>query len=120
MCFDKWNSLEWLPNTDSFRPSSLESLLEDEAFEANGHKLDAASGHTGGGKAERRKLWEHDPDASCIRIIRSASPERLKRSRVCVEVDCSTAGALKNGTGKKYLGKEDAPVAGEPLWLQSE
>lgn len=84
MCFDKWNLLEWLPRNDSCRPSSLFSLLEDEAFASACGPNEASCKYTSG---ESKKPWELDPDATCIRIVRGASPERLKRSDVCTAVD---------------------------------
>ncbi|KAL8444143.1 hypothetical protein Emag_005657 [Eimeria magna] len=88
MCFDEWNKLKWLPNNDTCRPLSLHSLLEDEAFaHAEAHNESATDKRAGSGSGEGKKPWEDDPDASCIRIVRSASPDSLRRSSACVQVD---------------------------------
>ncbi|KAL8448903.1 hypothetical protein Emed_003473 [Eimeria media] len=115
MCFDEWDNLKWLPNNDVCRPLSLHSLLEDEAFaHAEPHDKFAANKSPANGSAgsgEGKKPWEDDPDASCIRIVRSASPESLKRSNACVQVDrvvpptLREASSLKSHASEHHVGE---------------
>lgn len=110
MCFEKWNDLQWLPHHDTCRPFSLQSLLEDETFAYSFSRNDATHRQKTARNYEGRKPWEHDPDASCIRIVRGASPETLKRSSACVEVDSSMP-ALKHGSNAINVREEGAPSA---------
>lgn len=106
MCFDKWNLLEWLPRNDSCRPSSLSSLLEDEVFTSTSAPNEASSEYT----SRAKKPWERDADATCIRIVRGASPVRLKKSEMCTAVDppaCEPSG--------KHFQKKGADQAGKIL-----
>ncbi|XP_026190127.1 uncharacterized protein LOC34617843 [Cyclospora cayetanensis] len=119
LCFDKWVDLEWLPNNadSNVRPSSLLSLLEDETFaavdlqgrilvkegkgeggrdsdssrkgEIHGTVAEICSKGTAGHDTTRKKPWETDPNASCIRIVRSVSPQRLGKSSTCTQIDIS-------------------------------
>ena len=107
LCFDKWNNLEWLPKRiDRCRPPSLRSLLEDEIFAKVGAQEEIkAHSDTEIGGSERRKPWETSPDASCIRIIRSASPERLRRSTACTRIDTSLP-SQNNDSDTVHIGND--------------